>query len=53
MKALICSALLASASLAAPTYAATAGMSATSAQNNLPPGCKYVLWILICDEMPI
>ncbi|MCC5640956.1 hypothetical protein LC593_35040 [Nostoc sp. CHAB 5844] len=55
MKALICSAILASASLAAPAYASAVATSESvaSVQNDLPPGCKYVLWMLICDDMPI
>jgi hypothetical protein len=47
MKALLCSAVLALSAVAIPASAAP------RSQTGLPPGCTYVMGVLICVDMPI
>lgn len=47
MKALLCSAALALSAMATPVVAAP------KSQTGLPPGCTYVMGVLICVDMPI
>jgi len=52
MKALLSSAVLVLAATAMPVSAASQG-HAPRTQSGLPPGCSYVMGVLICLDMPI
>lgn len=52
MKALFSAAILALAAVAMPASAALQDHAPRS-QTGLPPGCTYVMGVLICVDMPI
>ena len=53
MKALLCSAALTLSATAAPVAAAPQTQTTVRSQTGLPPGCFYVMHVLICVDMPI